>query len=84
MPTENLLEYATRSNFGRDPYTIAPDELGHRTRFCDSSHYDVRCVTCNATDTRSSKRLEVKCPAQLPPLVDHLIADVDGAQEPKR
>jgi hypothetical protein len=63
---ETLVQHATRSNFGRDPYEIEPDELGHRTRGSDSSCYDIRCITCDATDAPRSKGLEERCPARLP------------------
>lgn len=33
-----------------DPTTIAPDKLGHRTRYSDSSFYDEVCVLCGAND----------------------------------
>lgn len=33
-----------------DPTTIAPNKLGHRTRYSDSSFYDEVCVLCGAND----------------------------------
>lgn len=64
--SESIIEHATRANFGRDPYTIEPDSLGHRIRGSDSSIYDVRCVTCDGTDAIWSDKLKIKCPAPLP------------------
>jgi hypothetical protein len=42
-----------------------PDELGHVTRFSDSSLYDEVCVHCGATDT--SGKLEDVCPKSVAP-----------------
>lgn len=64
--TTPILERATQSNFGRDPYQIPPDSLGHRTRFSDSSLYDEVCVTCGATDTSWCDKLRETCPSPLP------------------
>lgn len=33
-----------------DPTTIAPNKLGHRSRYSDSSFYDEICVLCGAND----------------------------------
>jgi hypothetical protein len=35
----------------------------HDTRYSDSSHYDVRCTLCGATDAPGSKALDLPCPA---------------------
>lgn len=38
----------------------------HKTRFSDSSLYDVVCVLCGATDARGSDRLDKPCPHAWP------------------
>jgi hypothetical protein len=63
---ETDLEKATRNNFGSDPYKIKSDDLDHRTRFSDSSIYDLRCVTCGATDTPWDNQLNFRCSFPLP------------------
>ena len=46
-----------------DPATIAPDNLGHRTRYSDSSLYDEVCVLCGANDSKDA--LDKACPTPL-------------------
>lgn len=43
---------------------IKPDELGHRTRYSDSSLYDEKCVLCGATDAtyQQGQPLREPCP----------------------
>ena len=63
---ETLLERATRTNFGRDPYAVRADRLGHRTRGSDASTFDEICITCTESDRRGSDALNLPCRAPLP------------------
>lgn len=53
-----------RQDRGGSKEDIPKDDLGHQTRFSDSSLYDYICVNCGATDGRNDNRLNEPCPTE--------------------
>jgi hypothetical protein len=51
-----------------DPMSVEPDELGHRTRYSDSSVYDEKCMLCGGTDAPGDRSLQGVCLKADPPL----------------